>query len=63
MVVESDYEIIIIDYKTDRNVTKEELITRYQKQLTTYKTALSSTSNKVLKAYIYSLSLEDYIEI
>ncbi|MBR3840829.1 MAG: UvrD-helicase domain-containing protein [Erysipelotrichales bacterium] len=63
MVVESASEVIIIDYKTDRNVTKDELITRYKKQLATYKTALANTTKKLVKTYIYSLTLEDYIEV
>ena len=62
MVVEKDNEIIIIDFKTDHNVSKDDLISRYQKQLNTYKIALSNTT-KEIKTYIYSLSLNDYIEL
>ena len=63
MLIVNENEKIIVDYKTDRNATKEDLIERYTEQLKTYKEALEAHTNAPIKTYIYSLSLNDYIEI
>ncbi|MBR6003511.1 MAG: PD-(D/E)XK nuclease family protein, partial [Lachnospiraceae bacterium] len=51
-------KIVILDYKTDKVDSKEELILRYQKQLKYYAKALEQiTGLKALRLYIYSFGL------
>ncbi len=63
MVAENDEEFVIIDYKSDVNVSREELKERYTNQLTIYANSMAKAITKPIKAYLYSLSLHDYIEI
>lgn len=61
---EEDGELVIVDYKTDRGVTLEELRERYYSQLKMYERALSECTGKTVKGtLIYSLSNGAYIEI
>lgn len=64
--------VYVVDFKTDQfsdyelktPITKVELIKRYQNQLTMYQNALKvAYPNKVIYAYIYSLELEEMIEL
>ncbi len=61
--------IVLLDYKTDRVKTAEELIMRYKTQLELYGDALErvfSTENKTVKTkecLIYSFRLQEVIEI
>lgn len=60
------YEIdgcaVIVDYKTDKVKTKDELIERYSVQLDMYQKALERIYNvKTDKKYIYSFALEQFI--
>lgn len=55
---------VLIDYKTDRVKTPEELLQRYSKQLALYKAAFGVLLDKPIKsAYIYSFVLKKGIEI
>ena len=55
---------VLIDYKTDRVKTPEELLQRYSAQLTLYKAAFDALLDKPVKsAFIYSFVLKDGIEI
>ncbi len=55
---------VLIDYKTDRVKTPEELLQRYSKQLELYKAAFGALLDKSVKsAYIYSFVLKKGIEI
>jgi len=57
-------KLILVDYKTDRVNTKEELIEKYKIQLEIYKEALEKAlDRKVDKIYIYSVHLNEEIEI
>lgn len=59
-----DQAIILIDFKTDRNVTQEILLQRYSQQINTYKIALSILfPQRVIEAYICSFDLETFIHI
>lgn len=59
-----DGEIVIVDYKTDRGVTEEELADRHREQLSVYKKAMERcTDYKVKAAYIYSLALKKEIKV
>lgn len=64
-----DDKIILLDYKTDRVKTADELITRYQKQLELYADALCrifSTKEKRIESaekLIYSFSLDAVIGV
>lgn len=64
---ELDDEIILFDYKTDRNVSRETLVQRYQKQIEVYAKALSESLNHVakIKSYLIALNMEpvEVIEI
>ena len=56
---EEDGQIVILDYKTDRVQTMEELYKRYEAQLNYYEEAVSRISGKQVKEkIIYSFALE-----
>lgn len=56
--------IILIDYKTDKNVTDDEAIRRYEKQLSLYSEALTLTYGlPVREKYIYLLSRKKFIGV
>lgn len=57
-------ELILVDYKTDRNIDEKMLKERYYNQLNLYKKALEKSKKKqVSKIYIYSTSLNRKVEI
>ena len=61
---EENGEIVLLDYKTDRVKTEEELVSRYKEQLRMYKLALETViGKKVSQVYLYSFSLDREIEI
>ena len=61
---EEDGELVIVDYKTDRNVTMEELRERYRKQLEMYEFAMEEcTGKKVRCTLIYSFDNGDFIKL
>ena len=60
----SDNKIIIIDFKSDRNITKEELINRYMQQISIYKQVMMvAYPTYSITCYIYSFELNDWIEL
>lgn len=57
-VFEENGELVVVDYKTDRVETEEELLSLYKNQLGFYKKAVEKTLNKPVKeALLYSFSL------
>lgn len=57
-------ELVLLDYKTDKVKKKEELINKYKEQLNLYKIALEKAlSKKVDRVYIYSVTLNEAVEI
>ncbi len=59
-----DGELVIVDYKTDRGVTMEELRERYRSQLKMYEFALSEcTGMRVKGTLIYSFENAEYIAL
>lgn len=55
---EEDGRLVIVDYKTDRVKTPEELIERYRDQLNIYAYALRQTLEKpVAECLLYSFAL------
>ncbi len=61
---EEDNEITLIDYKTDQVKTAQELVTRYEEQLTYYGRALEQLTGKTVKEkLIYSFSLQEFINV
>ena len=63
LFAEEDDGIILLDYKTDRVMHEEELITRYGKQMELYGIALSKVYGKRVKKYlIYSFTLGKIID-
>lgn len=63
MIAESDDTLIIIDFKTDRNVTETLLTERHRHQMDTYKKAMALASHKKIEAYLYSFDLNEYINV
>lgn len=62
--VDKDDNLILVDYKTDKNVDEETLKQRYLNQLNMYEIALEKSLNmKVGKKIIYSTTLNKCIEI
>lgn len=58
-VFEEKGELILLDYKTDRVSSEEELLDRYKKQIQFYKFAVAKTLNKPVKqTALYSFALE-----
>ena len=54
--------MVLVDYKTDRVTSGEELIKRYKIQMDLYKEALQRLTGMPVKAcYIYSFRLHDAI--
>ena len=61
---EEDGEWVLVDYKTDRVKSGEDLIKRYKIQMALYKEALQRLTGMPVKAsYIYSFRLHDAISI
>lgn len=57
-VFEEDGQLVIVDYKTDRVQTDDELVQRYREQLRIYKQALEQTlSCPVGECWLYSFAL------
>jgi len=64
LFVEDDKKNYIIDFKSDKNVDEETLITRYKEQLEAYKQAIvESYPNKEVEMLIYSFELSKYISL
>ncbi len=62
--IDKDEKTILVDYKTDRSVSEEEIKERYNFQLKLYKDAIEqATGKKVDKTYIYSTFLGIEIDI
>ena len=62
--ITNDEKIVLVDYKTDRVKSEEELIEKYKVQLNIYKRAIEKSLNKkVDKVYIYSVYLGKEIEV
>ena len=62
--IDNDDDIILVDYKTDNVQNGNELISRYKPQLDYYKRALEDITGKnVRKTIIYSLKLEEEIDL
>jgi ATP-dependent helicase/nuclease subunit A len=58
-VFEENGELVLVDYKTDRVSSAEELLERYKKQIMFYKSAVSKALNKPVKdAVLYSFYLD-----
>ncbi len=58
-VFEEDGELVLVDYKTDKVSSEEELLDRYNKQIMFYKSAVSKALSKSVKeATLYSFSLD-----
>ena len=61
---EEDDGIVLVDYKTDRIRTGEELIRRYEKQMRLYSDALERTQDKRVKEIIlYSFALGESVPV
>lgn len=57
-VFEENGELVLVDYKTDKVDSEEELLSRYEKQIGFYKNAVAKTLQKPVKeAILYSFSL------
>lgn len=55
---------VLIDYKTDRVKTPEELLARYSRQLSLYKAAFDALLDKPIKSgFVYSFVLKKGIEV
>ena len=62
--IDENDEIVLVDYKSDNVQKASELIQRYKSQLDYYKRALEDITNKkVRKTVIYSLKLDEEIEL
>ena len=59
-----DDQWVVVDYKTDRVKSGEELVRRYAVQLRIYSEALERlTGKKVKERYIYSFRLNDAVPV
>ena len=62
--IDEKENIVLVDYKTDRNIDENELTKRYKFQLNLYKQAIEKSLNKkVSKALIYSTYLNKTISV
>ena len=54
----------VVDFKSDRNITEEELIERYKAQLDAYQENLKLIyPNKASRKLIYSFYLNKFVEV
>lgn len=61
---EDDGEIVLVDYKTDRNTTPKKICERYAVQLALYSEAIErSTGKHVKECYIFRLSDGDVVKV
>ncbi len=61
---EEDGELVVVDYKTDKVSSVQDLKERYQAQLSYYAKALTQlTGKKVKEKIIYSFTLQEEIEV
>jgi len=57
-------EILVIDFKSDRNTDSEKLLSRYAIQLNNYRKIVKKKyPDKKIRALIYSFELSEYIEV
>ena len=64
LAIETEDGIIVVDYKTDRVKSADDLVGMYAKQLTLYKTAIEQiTGKKVSRCLIYSIYLSESKEV
>ncbi len=64
LLFEENGQLILVDYKSDRRCSADELSRRYQMQIQLYKSAMElTTGKKVAGAYLYSFELQREIEI
>ena len=57
-------DVYIIDFKSDKNTTREKLVSRYQQQQNAYYRVVKKYyTNKDVKMYLYSFDLDEYIEV
>ena len=62
--IDQNDDIVLVDYKTDNVQMAKELILKYKSQLDYYKRALEDITGKtVRKTIIYSLKLDEEIEL
>lgn len=62
--INENNELILVDYKTDKNVDEKILVERYKNQLMLYKNALEKSLNRnVSKTIIYSTFLKKEINL
>lgn len=54
-------EIILIDYKTNVNISKDDLINLYSRQMDIYKKVLENKYHLPVKAYLYSSYLKEFV--
>jgi ATP-dependent helicase/nuclease subunit A len=63
-IFEEDDGLVVVDYKTDRVETPEELVDRYGKQLQLYAHMLAQTKEKPVKELLlYSFSLNTVVAV
>ncbi len=64
LLIEEEDGLVIVDYKSDRHITKAALRERYTPQIMIYKAAMElSTGKKVKEALLYSFELRDTVDI
>ena len=57
-------EVLVIDFKSDRNTDSEKLLSRYAIQLNNYRKIVKKKyPDKKIRALIYSFELSEYIEV
>ena len=60
----NDHKIKVIDYKTNRNTTKDKLIEMYHEQLAIYRDIMkNSYPHHEVSCYIYAFMLDELIEV
>lgn len=63
MYIENADKSIIVDFKTDKVKTEDELIERYIPQLMVYKRGIELALGKLADVYIYSFALDKLIKV
>ena len=64
LLVETDSEIIMVDYKSDHITDLSQLINRYNQQMNMYyQGLLRAYPNRPITQYLYSFALNQYIKV
>lgn len=61
LIIEFDDKVILVDYKTNKTVNRDRLLSHYAMQLELYRLAIMKSFHKDTTACLYAFSIDDFI--